>query len=98
MNLYMFRTVSVSIIRSYSLYTQQCYMPYRFVDSFRAAGSGWKVHHQELTTVNSAMVYAIQVFRQLSSRIRMELQFSWIAWSCRRRLYGLLKHWEEHTV
>jgi hypothetical protein len=36
----MFRTVPVSIIRSYSRYTQQWYMSYRFVDSFRA-GSGW---------------------------------------------------------
>jgi hypothetical protein len=33
------------------------------------------VHHQELFTVNSAMVYVIHVCRQLSSRIRMELQF-----------------------
>jgi hypothetical protein len=43
MKLYMFRTVSLSIISSYSLYTQQWYMSYRFVDSFRAAaaGSGW---------------------------------------------------------
>jgi hypothetical protein len=36
----MFRTVHLSITRSYSLYTQQWYMSYRFVDSFRA-GSGW---------------------------------------------------------
>jgi hypothetical protein len=43
MKLYMFRTVPQSIIRSYSLYTQQWYMSYSFVDSFRAAaaGSGW---------------------------------------------------------
>jgi hypothetical protein len=42
MKLYMFRTVPLSIIRSYSLYTQQwcTSMPYRFVDSFRA-GLGW---------------------------------------------------------
>jgi hypothetical protein len=33
------------------------------------------VHHQELFTVHSAKVYVIQVFRQLSSRIRMEGQF-----------------------
>jgi hypothetical protein len=37
MKLYMFRTVPLSIIRSYSLYTQQWYMSYTFVDSFRAA-------------------------------------------------------------
>jgi hypothetical protein len=30
---------------------------------------------RSLFTVNSAMVYAIQVCRQLSSRTRMELQF-----------------------
>jgi hypothetical protein len=40
MKLYIFRTVPLSIIRSYSLYTQQWYMSYRFVDSFQA-GSGW---------------------------------------------------------
>jgi hypothetical protein len=31
------------------------------------------VHHQQLFTVHSAMVYVIQVCRQLSSRVRMEL-------------------------
>ena len=36
----MFRTVPLSIIRSFSLYTQQRYMSYRFADSLRA-GSGW---------------------------------------------------------
>jgi len=39
-NLYMFRTVPLSITKSFFLlYTQQCYMSYRFVDSLRA-GSG----------------------------------------------------------
>jgi len=37
--LYMFRTVPLSIIRSFSPYTQQLYMSYRLVDSLRA-GSG----------------------------------------------------------
>ena len=32
----MFRTVPLSIIRSFSLYTQQWYMSYRFSDSLRA--------------------------------------------------------------
>ena len=41
MKLYVFRTVPVSIIRSFSLYTQQWYMSYMFADSFWA-GSGWK--------------------------------------------------------
>jgi hypothetical protein len=45
MKLYMFRTVPPSIIRRFSLYTQQWYMSYRFVVSFRAAaGSGWNFH------------------------------------------------------
>ena len=37
---YMFRTVPLSLIRSFSLYTQQWYMSYKFADSLRA-GSGW---------------------------------------------------------
>jgi hypothetical protein len=40
MNLYTFRTVPLSIIRSFSLYTQQWYMSYTSIDSFWA-GSGW---------------------------------------------------------
>jgi hypothetical protein len=35
MKLSMFRTVPLSIIRSFSLYTQQWYMSYRFADSLR---------------------------------------------------------------
>jgi len=35
-------------------------------DSFSA-------HHQELSTVHSALVHVIQVWRQLACRIRMEL-------------------------
>jgi len=34
--LYMFRTVPLSIIRSFTLYTQPWYMSYRFADSWRA--------------------------------------------------------------
>jgi len=36
----MFRTVPVSVIRSFSLYTQQWHMSNRFADSLQA-GSGW---------------------------------------------------------
>jgi len=45
--LYMFRTVPLSIIRSFSLYTQQWYMSYRFADSLLeqdqdgTAGPSW---------------------------------------------------------
>jgi len=40
--LYMFRKVSLSIIKSFSLYSEQWYMSYRFADSLRA-GSGRSV-------------------------------------------------------
>jgi hypothetical protein len=33
------------------------------------------VHHQELFTLRSAMVYVVEVCRQFSSSIRMEVQF-----------------------
>jgi len=36
----MFRTDLLSIIRSFSLYTQQWYMSYKFADSLRAE-AGW---------------------------------------------------------
>jgi len=32
----MFRTISLSIVRSFSLYTQQWYMSYRFADSWNS--------------------------------------------------------------
>jgi hypothetical protein len=45
--LYTFRTVPLSIIRSYSLYAQQWYTSYRFVDSFRA-GSRWNCQSRNI--------------------------------------------------
>ena len=45
MKLYMFRRVPLSIIRSFSLYTQQWYMSYRFADSCKqlsANSKQWK--------------------------------------------------------
>ena len=71
---YMFRTVPLSIIRSFQLYTQQWYMSYRFADSLLALISQiyfWNknlnvsdsssVHHQEFSTLHTTMVYVIQV-------------------------------------
>ena len=49
----MFRTVPLSIIRSFSLYTQQWYMP---ADSLRA-GSGQNI----LVLLASCMTYTIAV-------------------------------------
>jgi len=39
MKLYMFRTITLSIIRTFSLYTQQWYMSYRFTNSLRAGSA-----------------------------------------------------------
>jgi len=39
MKLYMFRTVPLPIIRSFSMYTQQWYMSYRFADMLLLASS-----------------------------------------------------------
>ena len=58
MKLYMFRTVPLSIIRSFSLYTQQLYMSYRCADSLRA-GSGWNTFHSDLACKLSANLYDI---------------------------------------
>ena len=68
----MFRTVPLSIIKSFSLNTQQWCMSY----SLRAGSGRWNetlhvsdsssVHHQEFFTVHRTIVYAIQ----LASRIR----------------------------
>ena len=52
--LYMFRTVPLSIISSFSLYTQQWCMSYRFADSLRA-GSGW-IHEQDQEGTSSVLI------------------------------------------
>jgi len=70
----MFRAVPLSFIRSFSLYTQQWYMSYRFADSLLASyqqiyfrnktlhvSDSFYVHHQEFFTVHAAMVYVIQL-------------------------------------
>jgi hypothetical protein len=71
----------------YSLYTRHWYVSYRFEDSFRT-GPGWNIDSsmklyvfqavplpiiRSLFTVHSALIYVIQVWRQLLSRMRMEL-------------------------
>jgi len=69
MKLYMFRTVPLSIIRSFSLCIQQWYMLYGFTDNQSDAlisnlfwnetlyvSESSSVHHQEFFTVPTAMV------------------------------------------
>jgi hypothetical protein len=43
-----------------------------FLNDILHVSDSSSVHRQELFTVHSAMIYVIQVFRQLSSRIRMD--------------------------
>ena len=57
MKLYMLRTVLLSNIRSFSLYTQQWYMSSRFADSLRA-GSGWSKLSANLYDIYRCCVYS----------------------------------------
>jgi len=45
MKLYMFRTVPLIIIRSFSLYTQQWFMSYRYADSCQLSATLYDIHH-----------------------------------------------------
>jgi hypothetical protein len=64
----MFRTVPLSIIRSFSLYTQQWYMSYRFAGSLRA-GSG--CIHPDPTRKLSANLYDIPLVCVQSEKLLM---------------------------
>ena len=57
----MFRTVPLSIIRSFSLYTQQWYMLYRFADSLRAGSGQSSVLILLASCQQTCMTYAIAV-------------------------------------
>jgi len=59
--IYMFQTVPFSIIRNFSLHTQQWYMSYRFADSLRA-GAYAPAHTGLLTACEQEhMLLLIQV-------------------------------------
>jgi len=58
--LYMFRTVPLSIIRSFSPYKQQWYMSYCFADSLRA-GSGCSILILLASCQQNSMTYTIAV-------------------------------------
>ena len=61
--LYMFRTVPVSIIRRFSLYTQQWYISYRFAYSFRA-GSGRNCRSVLIMSANLCDIYHCCVYSE----------------------------------
>ena len=66
----MFRTVPLSIIRSFSRYTQQWYMSCRFADSVRA-GSGWNCS-SILILLSSCMTYTI-------AYVKIQTVISWLS-------------------
>jgi len=99
----MFQTVPLSIIRSFSLYTQQWYMLYRFADSFRA-GSGWSwfgslydidhccVYSEELLTMDRGSVrnmqfYSKNKFEKLVNLVGFIVRIYHIAWSPECQIY-----------
>jgi hypothetical protein len=51
--LYMFRTVPLSIIRSFSLYTQQWYMSHRFADIYHGCVYSEKLLMMDRGTVRN---------------------------------------------
>ena len=69
--LYMFRRVPLSIIRSFSLYTQQWYMSYRFADSWWA-GSGRNRFRPDPARKLSANMYDIYHCCVYSEKLLME--------------------------
>jgi len=58
MKLYMFRTIPLSIIRSFSLYTQQWYTSYRFADSLRAGLGPARKLSTDLYDIQHCCVYS----------------------------------------
>ena len=65
--LYMFRTVPLSIIRSFSLYTQQRYMSYRFADSLLASWNLYDIYRccvysEKLLMMDRGTVWNMQSF------------------------------------
>jgi len=94
MKLHMFRTVPLSIIRSFSLYTQQCYKSYRFADSLRA-GSGWNgvilgmvlnmFQTVPFSTIISSSLYTQQWYMSHRSADSLQAGSGWNgvpSWSC----------------
>jgi len=76
MNLYMFRTVSLSIIRSFSLYTQQWYMSYRFADNLRV-GANAPAHKPSanLYDIYHCCVYSEKLLMMDRETIRKNVEF-----------------------
>ena len=68
MKLHMFRTVPLSIIKIFPLYTQQWYMTYRYADSLRAV-SGWNILILLARSCSCTHSNVIEVCWQLSANL-----------------------------
>jgi hypothetical protein len=71
MKLYMFWTVPLSNIRSFSLYTQQWYMSSQFADSLQA-GSGWNILILLASYSQTDMMYTIAVCKGKGKAIPLQ--------------------------
>ena len=55
----MFRTVPLSIIRSFSLYTQQWYMSYRFAESLLASCQQTDAPERQISNIKIYKIYSL---------------------------------------
>jgi len=62
--LYMFRTIPLSTIRDFCLYTQQCYMSYRFADSLRAGSGRFRLDPARKLSANLYDIYHCCMYRE----------------------------------
>ena len=81
MKLYMFRTFPLSIIRSFSLYTQQWYTSYRFADSLQAGS--WShlplCHRPQTISSNGQVPYPVSRLRLKCDGTRALTRFRLLA-------------------
>ena len=85
MKLYMFRTFRLSIIGSFSVYTQQWYMSYWFVDSFRAGpGLVFVILYSWLSGMQEHML--------LHTRQSDIQNNKYQSWSCSKAVYKPVWH------
>jgi len=88
--LHMFRTVPLSIIRSFSLYTQQWCMSYRLADSLRA-GSGrnqWKTADDgQRNCPKNVKFYSKNKLEKLVRLVGFIVRIYHDAWSPERQIY-----------
>jgi len=86
--LYMFRTVPLSIIRSFSLYTQRWYMSYSFVDSLRA-GSGWNILILLRSCQQTCMTYTISVLQWKTPDDGQRNSPKYIEFHCKKKIWEI---------